>query len=244
MRRRIWFIATSLLIGFLLTIANAWGFEFARAMGWVGGASVQADAEWPMVVPSDWPSKPFDASEVSFLGYTSVTAFCSPADGWVGTATERRMGWPMHSMYLHRHSVAELGTFARNTSGPLPAKPSLPELTLAYGWDFRFNRESQPGYGVGAYSYKVARLPFSIRPVGFVGNWLLFSLIVAAATYLGWRFLPPGRAAVRRNKGLCGGCGYAIADLAVCPECGAGVSGRRGSDGLEARSTEGAERLP
>ena len=59
-------------------------------------------------------------------------------------------------------------------------------------------------------------LPLRPIPLGFAADTLLFG----SASWLGFAALARLRAAVRRARGRCGGCGYPRAGEERCPECG------------------------
>ena len=65
-----------------------------------------------------------------------------------------------------------------------------------------------------------AREFLPIRPIwwGLLANWLIFGGLV----WGGAAAISQLRKTRRRRRGLCEGCGYVMAGLATCPECGLG----------------------
>jgi hypothetical protein len=98
------------------------------------------------------------------------------------------------------------------------AFPSLPGFQVAstqlYGWPWRWAR------CVDQFNYNVTpvatRRKFGLMPLGLVLNTALFS----ACLWLGLLLLQGTIERVRIDRGCCRKCGYDLAGVERCPECG------------------------
>jgi hypothetical protein len=68
-----------------------------------------------------------------------------------------------------------------------------------------------------------ATRPLPTRPLvlGLLGDAVFYGAGIAAL----WYSVPAARRAMRRRRGQCASCGYALGGLATCPECGTSASG-------------------
>lgn len=130
-------------------------------------------------------------------------------------------GWPWRSMRAHR---CDLNCWSSNSTGGLAAEDSpfptgLPRLNGPYGWRSgvgvpRFARARPLGHAQWGIP---AVLPLRPIEIGFAANTLFWSVVIAFAAWC----IPETRRARWKRRGLCLGCGYDVASLAACPECGA-----------------------
>ena len=128
-----------------------------------------------------------------------------------------------------RMKIAECGNPDRDE------EPGVSRFTMSVGFplaSFRAVRVSDgdgPGRLAGATWYTPSRSrlgivearEFPVTPYwpGFAGNSLIYAALLGGA-YFGARGL---RSGLRRSRGLCFGCGYALTGLLKCPECGTEV---------------------
>lgn len=83
--------------------------------------------------------------------------------------------------------------------------------------------------------------PFSTIPVNIWGmETLVNTVFYTSLSVLGFRLFVRARGAWRRGRGHCSGCGYAVGELAVCPECGAARSSGGVAAGGESGVVDGA----
>lgn len=117
---------------------------------------------------------------------------------------------------------------------PIQTRTGWPLRAMAYwhegfyGWgDFIWARGPGPsGIALGR-EVGTAALPFDERVIplqplwaGLIGNTLIFGGVL----FLGSTAVSTRRAARRRRRGQCARCGYDLAGLATCPECGTPAS--------------------
>jgi hypothetical protein len=212
MRRWIWIILISLLLGMILNVAATWTIV-VRKIGTEGltyvHSTAQAKASWAVSVPADWPAESTQTDVMRWSSFESHRQLAARADGASLSfydVERRSFGWPMLSMSLY------LGTRIDAVPNGPQSKTviNLPSLTIGAGWVLRDRRDMQDV------------LPLVPRPLGFAVNSAFYGLLVFAMIAVFVFVFRPFRRAAWRAKGLCGGCGYEIGDLMVCPECGAG----------------------
>lgn len=76
---------------------------------------------------------------------------------------------------------------------------------------FMGSRPVTPNFGTGWFP-----VPYLIRPLGFTINTLFYFTVITLSD-LTFR---QTRTHLRRRRGLCTHCAYALNDLPLCPECG------------------------
>lgn len=168
--------------------------------------------DWPVRVPADWPQ----AQGVSWCESFGVE-WRAGATGWDDpkhTVQAVWSGWPLRSMRWVEGVVTDGAGVAKVwTSGAGPIVPVAgqqgPGTMSNWGW---------------VDGWVTRRLP--LRPVwpGFAVNTVVFA---GAAWVLVVAPLAVVRGAVRarrRGRGECEGCGYALAGLEKCPECGSSAA--------------------
>jgi hypothetical protein len=203
--RRLIFAST---IGLLLALFFSW-----LPMLWAHRAAYhvsEGDARWPEPPPADWPAQPDTANSISGVWGAQVEG----AAHNLGELAETRRQDPtviVHWMSRWEYGVpfrsmsrVAMSTQAGRTVTPVPLSTWQAGVrTPAWFQDGLAAREFVP-----------------IRPIwwGLFANWLIFAGLVwggvAAFSHL--------RRTRRKRRGLCEGCGYVMAGLATCPECGLG----------------------
>lgn len=214
----------SLVLGTAINVAVAWvlvvAIGFPRWQGAGRGTfGIGAPDRWSQRVPAAWPPTPQGTSESRWWCCTirhEHAEWPAPIIGPDGLRTPEGMevmrtakvltlqmsewGWPMRSLRTSRTN--EVGAALSIRMLPPPGDHSLAE-----------GIRLPPSL---ARSPFVAHLPLMPVWPGFAINTLLYAA-VAAALLAG-----PGklRRALRRRRGQCTRCGYDLAGLAQCPECG------------------------
>jgi len=179
-----------------------------------------AIAQWVEPVPDDWPNAPVGSTVVVPLGSGDITldngarvrlwqgmglgvgVNVEPTgrvvvfDGGPNFVLDQiRVGWPVHTM-VHR--------------GPDDARPEAPSF---------IGRWYVNGLPIPGQPDPSRRLP--LRPIWT--PFLLAMLATAATLELLWQaWRMPGRVRTRRRRaqGRCLACGYDLAGMEQCPECG------------------------
>lgn len=217
MRRRMWTIAICVIGGLLLTLFSAWALALAHARWDLPSKGADLPLEWPASVPSDWTTVPIDAGVAEGSGRTLFMAREPIRNTWIRYMNLHEFGWPMRSMYF-TDGFALSNWQARTPTAVQPPMPRVDSPEWREGFLVRVDRLP----GAAAWPFGPARLPTSVLPLGFVVNWLSFAAALFCAVLVLQKLGKLTAAAVRRRRGLCGGCGYEIGDLVVCPECGSG----------------------
>lgn len=186
--------AVCLLLGVVLTVGVAWGIAT-----WPLGPSVElrsahkADVEWTIPEAGKWPSSCWESVDTRGPGVRVISR------SWqMRTEYRRSTGLPMYSLDLYLWSRPIQGA----SMGISPSKG------LIGGVKNPLKRERI-----------WRRLP--LRPIwsGFAINTLFYaclSWLVLFAPFAVRRHL-------RGRRGACGRCGYDLANLDACPECGGGA---------------------
>lgn len=204
--RRWWAIAFGvLMLASLVTIAIAWI-----------GADSYSDLRW----------------KHQYVGFDRSTWLFRPPREWVAKPTTFGRSWSI----LAEHQFAQ--------SGPSFASDERVygvQEVRAYGWPLRsmcVRKQVQDPYSRDAiwnvdltwldrgleHPDGSQRMRLPLRPMlpGFVVNTLLAAIVMAAGIFAIGSVRARLVRDLRIRRGLCTGCGYAIGDLVVCPECGAG----------------------
>jgi len=227
-----WFVITGgcLLLGVVITVLVAWGIELfdrrtPRVLCAAVGASYEPFGGWMAPVPDDWPGQPEQTALCVQGGLFDVI---NGAFRWRhGTRTRFRQGMGQGFLLkaggvsfkgddphiLDRVIVGwPVATMTRR--GPEDAR-APPASGVARVW-FR-------GIEVPVREYPAAtemrRLP--VRPIW--GPFVLSAIgwgLVVAAPYWVWKGGRAWRARARVKRGRCAWCGYELAGLEQCPECG------------------------
>lgn len=167
---------------------------------------------WRGPQPSDWTQDAMVlemSREVAF-GRRWRMLFQTDRDKTPNVA-EIATGWPL--LALARYEVSRVNLFdsirgAGSFGTSLSASGALPLWSggiTRHGW-----ADQQPPQGTATI------LPTYPLAWGFAGNTVFYAACLAGPWLIG-RAL---RRRLRTRRGLCGRCGYDIAGLAACPECG------------------------
>jgi hypothetical protein len=137
--------------------------------------------------------------------------------------TDSRVGWPWKSMRVVEATSWKRASAAQRTTSATADEQLrvIPVLSLKTPAGISAVRAGVPNPwpdGWGKSMRASSRLP--IEPIwpGFVGSTVLFCTVFASC----WYISGGARQWLRRRRGLCEGCGYVMAGLATCPECGLG----------------------
>ena len=195
MKRRLAIAAVCLVLGAIVNVLVAWGI----------GAFVDPDevllgeaAGWPLSAPTDWPEPQVSVTSAAF-GYASqfTANYGTGRRGPDFVMSVRSYGWPTFSLRT-REAGLVTNVYTPTWSGPYCEGLAPPEFLNA-----------QP----------VAYNRLALDPLwpGFVFNTLFCGVpiwVVGVAPFA-------LRRVVRRRRGRCVACGYDLAGLDRCPECGA-----------------------
>lgn len=208
-------VLVSLLLGVLLNIAVAWGL--AAFVGVPPPPARQIPAEkplsWPGRVPQGWPppkevyiGRWWCCTTVHALGHTvrrleDTNPTTKASEEMLSCNLYiSRWGWPMRSLEIQwphsQNMLVSIWLFKKPTEAAL--RTGLPVST--------------------SITRSPERTHLPLMPVwpGFFVNSLLYSAIACAL------LCGPGmaRRLRRRRRGWCISCGYDLAGLPKCPECG------------------------
>jgi len=216
--RTILTIAACLLGGMVINVLVAWGVLVLHAKYpnlSVRSTHTTGAFTWPMPMPSGWPAVASEQQHHRLLGVTlhRFAAVHGSLQQQQGTNvrqthqfTGQKSGWPLRSMACYQvwtmevslqHSSAMFydGAWNRLSRGrflPIWASHQWP----AQGW--------------------FMKLPLLPITAGFITN----TLIYASVLWLAFVALGVLRTSRRRRRGQCLACGYDLAALPRCPECG------------------------
>jgi len=208
-KRWIFTILLFLLLGAIVNIAVAWGLAISVDVD-SEPTGFEERAEWPDVVPENWPGPLIGVWRGGF-GWRASThiamrlAMAADREGWNAAnhyLHSAEVGWPYPSLYWRvRAIVSPQGMPAQSWSPVITGNGIRPD------WD---------GLGFTPLSWK--RLP--TRPIwpGFLINTIFYALVLLPL------YCTPfiARRHIRVKRGRCPQCGYDLrGELdAGCPECG------------------------
>lgn len=227
-------------VGAIINVAVAWWIA-ARTESPSRGASATSHeyaGAWPGRVRGDWPSRVVvmpaldresgeaclgQVSTSAALGYSlsTVTAMNSRASY---SCRVHRYGWPFQSLVRFDTRLHVYGRFEA-FADPRPQERWWGGVTTR-GWaDAVWEATTFPN-----------SMPtvFPLIPIGL--GLLLNTATYGALVGAFFMFVSSCRRRVRRKRGLCVRCGYLVAGVAVCPECGCRASGTAESDRSDQRS--------
>lgn len=208
-------VLVSLLLGAVVNIAIAW--SLAAFVGVPPPPARQIPPAQPPTWPgqvSDWWPEPNEVHIGRWWCCTTVHAFAHSVRRWEDLNALTKASEAMLSCNLY---IAQWGWPMRSLEFQWPHSQNM----LVSIWLFKRPTEAALRTGLPV-STSITRSPerthLPLMPVwqGFVVNSLAYSAIIAAS------LLAPGaaRRARRRRRGQCLACGYELAGLAMCPECG------------------------
>lgn len=209
-------VVLCVLVGVAMTIASAWlarVFEH-RKPGLARGLShhtrrvpaqpsgedppvlpsylrIDPHLAWPCEVPSDWPLQPFEVRVFEGpIGAHQEFAWASSNAGWSRAVTVVRCGVPFRCLRYETLS------------------------SLLYDSSTGFTQTTTTMRG----GMRIGSIDFPLRPIfpGILINVVFWASFPYALT----RVAPILRARRRVRRGCCPSCGYHIAGLTRCPECG------------------------
>ncbi len=196
MRKR-WQVCTICLTGILLNVLSCWALtlKFDKPPGQTHYYKEQVS--WLIEQPKDWPECA-NAYSISSSKTCKEIFQTSSSENYNTLASVEYygFGWPMLSMdWVSAYSSLEGDSVRNDNPNIISAGIVMPS---------------------GLPSHYRGRLP--LRPIfpGFYINTILWAVLV-------WlTILGPGQFKRwnRKRLGKCIACGYEIADLATCPECG------------------------
>jgi hypothetical protein len=209
-------VVVSILLGVVINITVAWGLAGLVGVPPPPGKQLlpAQPLSWPRQVPEGWPAP----SEVhigrwwccttihAFGGHSvrrleELNALTKASEEMISCNLHiSQWGWPMRSLEIQwphsQNMLVSIWLFKRPTEPAL--RTGLPVSTT-------LTRSSE-------------RTHLPLMPVwpGFVINSLVYATLAGVAVCC------PGvvRRAARRRSGRCVMCGYEVAGLARCPECG------------------------
>lgn len=219
MRKRWAKVVVSLLLGVVINVGVAWGVMLRFGVPTSQPQRMHGegkDIAWLKPVPVDWPAAANSWSRVEWWNCTiddqMVVPVRTPGDRverhvfgslWVRIVS---WGWPRASLgvvWMRKEPItmdAEgMPRRERGVRGGLP----MPAQFQRGPW--------------------ANRLPIMPMWPGFAVNTFLYAVISGAVLF------GPGatKRALRRRRGLCLKCGYDVAGLQACPECGTRSGGGR-----------------
>lgn len=199
-----------LLFGVLATVGVAWAIVIFVRPKPGAGPDIDPPAKWPGAVPDGWPS-PNGAYRWPGWGYRFECVYSTYLGRGpngkqmvLGRALPHvRVGWPLRCLDLSWIEEEDMSTvFTPGLAGLfVNGIPSPIETRHVADRDRLPIRPMAMGFGADAVFYALlAWLPFG----AFVGM----------------------RTVIRARAGRCLTCGYQLADLAQCPECGRDLARR------------------
>lgn len=226
-RRRTLLIITACLIGgAVINVLVAWGCTWCSiaytSAKW-RQLSLKAPCDWPVAVPTEWPPQALQAEARSTFG-SMCLAYTGYDPEWtwrqgsgIGernmyTIWEHRSGWPLRSMASGR--LVQDVVFDAVAAGPGRFDIIAPSTFSGRLYQGRYPPQWMKPRNSPIFLMPV--IPLLPIATGFIANTLIYASILWLA------FVAPGviRLSRRRRRGLCLACGYDLAALPRCPECG------------------------
>jgi hypothetical protein len=189
--------------GAVLTVGVAWGIAaWLPAPSYAGGWRGQSVPVSMHMVPSSWP----------------LCVRAEQGRAWGRTETQAYYG----TEGPHYYSGAEHMLVHMQTGWPMRAMESWMTLDMPAGAPWQ--SKNHFGFRIGDLAPRgrpyperpFRRIPLRPDMPGFAVNTVTYALVLFAAA----RLVTWARGALRRRRGQCARCGYDIAGLAMCPECG------------------------
>ncbi len=219
-RVRVIRILMLLAIGSVLNLGVAWicvwnSLSSESTDDW---SSEALRSSWSHRVPQGWPRLTSWSSDATF-GYESIHAW--DATSWEPTFGVAALSFK-HSLTIE-HAGWPFKAFESEQRIPSVAEDRM----HAEGQPWAFSWRTGLGLGSNASMFLSGTLLwFPVRPLwpGWIANTALFAGMIWACSRTPRLF----RTIYRRRRGLCTVCGYAVAALDRCPECGTAVTRARG----------------
>lgn len=227
MRRWILLVLAAVVLGVIATISICWHAAF-----WPSQTQVHWAAD--RNPPQDWITAPPDRNppimdvDFSTMSYISAnrTVFIQfsfstprptsypnnspPNSDWNYLIHHESFGWPMRAMY---HELAFTNADKAGVMRPFELSSRREGLSTGrqHAGPYRTGRVPPP--------HDELRLPLRVHPLGFVSNTLLVGALCIFPFVLLW-LCKKWITLNRLQHGRCSACGYNLADLKTCPECG------------------------
>lgn len=135
-----------------------------------------------------------------------------------GSYTRYSFGWPFRCLYFEEAwNSPTKGTWASSIFGRWAQIDRGDPNTIQFpDWTRRGSAMMRRWIAPGGFTRAEAPVPLGVAPLGMLANSLAYGtflwFLLSLATWLsGWR---------RRRAGRCVACGYDLAELTTCPECG------------------------
>lgn len=115
------------------------------------------------------------------------------------------IGWPLKS-------------FRSNDEWPIGVSQARPSRSHHCVWRQKYFSRNSGGLWLSLGVAYRPDFPREVKPLGFIGNMLIYAAVVAAI----FRAFSVIVTLCRHRSGLCTNCGYCLAGVSseVCPECG------------------------
>lgn len=227
MRRWALLVVISLAIGMIATICVCWQAAFWPSMTQVNWAVARNPPnDWITAPPARNPSvQYFEHSTTSDIAtnrtvyiqfsfstpkQTNYSVNSPPKSDWNYCIFHESFGWPMRAMY---HELAFVNADGTGVMRPFELNSRREGISTGrhFAGRSRLSRAPPP--------YDELRLPIRVHPLGFVINTLLTGALCIFPFVL-LRLRKAWIAQKRLQYGRCEACGYDLADLTTCPECG------------------------
>ena len=207
MRRWTRLILIALALGAVVNVLVAWAVLWLPA----GNREFKPTRVWD--TPQPW-TIPMPPEAAALLGESEARAFgrCwrrqHPVQAYSNLAvTHADSGFPFRSMTTVRwpHAVA-------TTEGT----PHIAVIGFGDQQSIFYRGVEAPSFMTALLGDPSARLPLRPRPLAFLGNALIYTVVLLTLHAVWYE----GRERWRTRRGRCAACGYDIAGVERCPECG------------------------
>jgi len=202
-RPRVWNVVVAIMVGALTNLFVAWAVPLLLSepadVVEVATGEPTRELDWPMEVPSTWPSRPEIVVHETAWCFEKVGAACD-GPNHVGDSDFRyrvqtsQAGWPRRA--FRGGEIIERGNSVRYR---------LTGLFSVSAWTL-FRRECP--------------LTTSVVTLPIWSGLLANTGIYAAMAWGCGQVIYFGRRQSRRRRGLCPVCAYDMRGLSACPECG------------------------
>jgi len=224
MRRQVKRIAVCVVVGVVVNVLVAWGcalwINARKHLSFRTGSTHASELHWPAAVPDDWPERCTALGVDVGFGVRASNGVATTSDSFgYWSCSLRETGWPMYSLRAVQWVTNQVEGTARYSDLRYVESSGFNGLWragLAVPIQFTWMAGTVPTLPKGS----LIRVPLPIQP-----RWRGFAVNTIAYSALTWGVLfAPGvvRRWRRRGRGACVGCGYELAGLVRCPECGSG----------------------
>jgi hypothetical protein len=208
--------------GFLLSVGVSWyAAVWQQYVIFPHDGPPQGSLDWLFDVPEDWPK--LTDGPPGCIGRSAWTEQVVQGGISDDSSTEYMIvqvsyGWPIKSL-CHRTAYTY---------------PKMPDSPPGMHFDYHIPFTAVD-LGTFAHGIEIpdltptghnTRLPLIPRPLGFGINFLLYSVACFVVLFAFSLALGRLRDWHRSTRGLCRSCGYELANLKTCPECGTAAKPR------------------